>query len=941
MAGADLNLAGRSVLIDPGQDDVKGKYETRMAQTGFTAAVGGSVVGAIQTMQSMSSAAGNAKDGRVTAMAAATAAMAAKNAYKDVAGKDASPSISVSLTYGHLESKQTQTTENLTHSGSVLNGNNINITATGGGQDSNINIIGSELHAAKSVRLQADNNINLLAAQDTESQHSKSSSTSASAGVAATVSTSGTSFGITASVGASKGHEDGSGTSQLNTHVNAGDKLELISGGDTTIKGAVASANQVIATVNGNLNLESLQDLARFDSKNQSVSASGTVGFGASVSGSYSQSNIHNDYASVQEQSGIRAGDGGFQIAVGGNTDLKGAVISSTGAGKQGSSLTTGTLTTSDIANHAVSAGSSMGVSGGYSVAGKGTQDKNQTNVGGKGGATGGMPAMAAVNENDSSSTRSGIGGGAVVITDDAAQRALAGKGAADSVAGLNREVTTGVDSSGKIANNLDKQAMQATMEVTKAFAQAAAFEIGEYAQSKLDDADKLERNARAETDPGKKEELLRESEQLREDWKEDGAARVALHTAVGALAGGTSGALGAGAAALSTDTIAKKLNELDIPETLRDALTLGAGAAVGAMVGGEAGAKSAANEVGNNYLKHKGVGTKKSEQEMLKIATEECLASGAGSQACATRTSLLQLSAVRDQAITAACSGGPSADCSAAVSGATAEGYQVLFTKERKASVSLTSDPTWSLPPNYRADSFEQVTAASALDAGKLAAENAVIGKVLGVVASGTKYLTSTASSLFKTTDQVFPMLNGEVISAEGTILARQNISTGAYEAVSTPLTLPGVKTLEDLYSSVPNVSLYTYTNSTVKSAAAGGTAPIVVAGVEMDSRLPVPVAGYDYAPKMGSPLSDNRYWSGWVGYQSELNLANDIARTPNQVVVKYGAGDGTNGADIISVDTANATVTLWDSKFRSAKRIIDESSTFANIKSRNTALA
>ena len=30
---------------------------------------------------------------------------------------------------------------------------------------------------------------------------------------------------------------------------------------------------------------------------------------------------MHNDYASVQEQSGIRAGDGGFQVEVGGNTD--------------------------------------------------------------------------------------------------------------------------------------------------------------------------------------------------------------------------------------------------------------------------------------------------------------------------------------------------------------------------------------------------------------------------------------------------------------------------------------------------------------------------------------------------------------------------------------------------------------------------------------------
>nr|GFD06395.1 hypothetical protein [Tanacetum cinerariifolium] len=98
-------------------------------------------------------------------------------------------------------------------------------------------------------------------------------------------------------------------------------------------------------------------------------------------------------------------------------------------------------------------------------------------------------------------------------------------------------------------------------------------------------------------------------------------------------------------------------------------------------------GANSAANEVANNYLKHKGEGIKKSEQEMLKIATAECLAAGAGSDACSTRSSLLQLSAMRDQVITAACSGGASADCSTAVRGATAEGYQVLFTKEGKAS--------------------------------------------------------------------------------------------------------------------------------------------------------------------------------------------------------------------------------------------------------------
>ncbi|KQQ37542.1 hypothetical protein ASF61_22370 [Duganella sp. Leaf126] len=606
MASADLNLTGKSVLIDPGQDDVKGKYEMRMTQDGFTASLGGSVISAIQTMQSMSTAASQAKDGRVTAMAAATAAIAAKNAYKDVAGKDASPSINISLTYGHSESKQVQTTENLTHSGSVLTGNNINIAAIGAGKASNIDIIGSELNAANTVRLQADNNINLLAAQDTESQHSTSSSMSASAGVAATVSTSGTSFGITASVSASKGHEDGSGTTQLNTHIKAGDKLEITSGGDTTIKGAVANANQVIAAVNGNLNLESLQDLAKFDSKSQSISVSGTVGFGASVSGSYSQSKIHNDYASVQEQSGIRAGDGGFQLKVGGNTDLKGAVISSTEAGKSDSSLSTATLTASDIANHAISKGSSVGVSGGFSVAGTGTQDKSQTNVGGKGGATGGTPAIAAVSDNDSSTTRSGISGGTVVINDDAAQSALAGKGAQDSIAGLNRNVTTGVDSSGKIANNLDKAAMQATMEVTKAYAAAAAKEVGDFAESRLKESRDLAAQALEEPDPVKKAALEEKSKELEETWSDGSATKLALHSAIGGLAGGAGGALGAGASALTAKQISEEIDKLDVPDEVKNILTTAASASLGALVGGAEGATGAANETANNLLLHK-----------------------------------------------------------------------------------------------------------------------------------------------------------------------------------------------------------------------------------------------------------------------------------------------------------------------------------------------
>uniref|UniRef100_UPI001BFEBB74 hemagglutinin repeat-containing protein n=1 Tax=Janthinobacterium sp. JC611 TaxID=2816201 RepID=UPI001BFEBB74 len=685
LAATDLDVIGKSVTIKPGQDNEKGKFEVKTTQDGLTLALGGSVISAIQTLQTMSSAASTAKDGRVTAMAAATAAMAANDAAKDMM-KEGGPSISISLTAGHSESIQTQNTASTTHSGSVLTGNNINITALGGGKDSNITILGSDLNAKNDIRLHADNNVNLLAAQDTESQHSKSSSLSASVGVKAIVSTQGTSFGFTASVSGSKGHEDGDGTTQLNTHVNAGDKLVITSGGDTNIKGAVASANQVIADIKGNLNLESLQDLAKFDSKSQSISASGTVGIGASVSGSYSQSKMHNDYASVQEQSGIRAGNGGFQIKVGGNTDLKGAVISATEAGKLDSSLSTATLTHSDIANHAISKGSSVGVSGGMSFAGTGPKNDNLTNVGGeKDATTKSLPSIVALSENASSTTRSGISGGTLVITDDEAQRAATGKGADESVAGVNRDVTTGVDSSGKIGNNFDKAKLQATMDVTAAFAAAAAEKLGTYASDKLEEAEVLAAEAHKlhETDPERSAELMRQSDELTKNWKEDGLARVALHTAIGGLAGGSNGALGAGAAALSTDTIAKQLEQIDMPATLRDALTLAAGTVVGAVAGGATGATSAANEIANNYLDHRRNGKQKSEQEQYDEAQAAC--SQKNEAACRESTRLSNLSAERDKLINIACSAGPTEKCSSMINEAALAG-NIVFLDEKKS---------------------------------------------------------------------------------------------------------------------------------------------------------------------------------------------------------------------------------------------------------------
>ena len=269
--------------------------------------------------------------------------------------------------------------------------------------------------ARHNVTLQADNEVNLLAAQDTESQHSQSKSMSAAVGVAAVVSTRGPAYGITGSVSASRGNADGEGTTQANSHVSALNTLTIASGGDTNIKGALASGAQVVADVKGNLQIESLQDTATFDSKQQSISVSATIGVGTSVSASVGQSKLHNDYASVQEQSGIRAGDGGFQVEVGGNTDLKGAVISSSAAGADASSLRTATLTHSDIANHTTMNASSIGLSGGVTFAGDGASTGpggvKLLNMG-PAGAGVSLPGIVATSGSESGTSRSGISAG-------------------------------------------------------------------------------------------------------------------------------------------------------------------------------------------------------------------------------------------------------------------------------------------------------------------------------------------------------------------------------------------------------------------------------------------------------------------------------------------------------------------------------------------------
>nr|WP_244305979.1 hemagglutinin repeat-containing protein [Paraburkholderia lacunae] len=428
------------------------------------------------------------------------------------------------------------------------------MAAAGAGTDSNINVIGSDISAGNNATLNAEGNINLQAARNSDSQTSTNSGSSASIGVTFGV---GSQNGISFQLGVSgtKGNGNGSDTTWTNTHVNAGNTLTLQSGGDTNLKGAVADGQQVIANVGGDLNIESLQDVSHYDSKQTSGGVSISVCvppicYGtSSVSANFNQQKMHSDYASVGEQSGIKAGDGGFQINVQGNTDLKGAVIASSDKAVQDgvNSLTTATLTHSDIENHAAYDASSVGVSGGYG----GTIGKDQKGVANNtnpvpgsalpsaGGLSAAPPVVLGASGDAGSTTHSAISGGSITITDGVKQQQLSGQTAAEAVAGISRD-TTGTTNT--IAPIFDKDKIQAGFDITSQFVN----QVGTFVSNRAKEADAAKKAA---NDPNlttdQRAAAQQQADQLSAEWGPSGSYRQVLTALTVAAGGNVTGGMG------------------------------------------------------------------------------------------------------------------------------------------------------------------------------------------------------------------------------------------------------------------------------------------------------------------------------------------------------------------------------------------------------------
>ncbi|CAB3870568.1 hemagglutinin repeat-containing protein [Achromobacter animicus] len=662
----DITLIGKEVNIGAALDTTQEREFHEIKQSGLTLTASNPIVSAVQTGVRMADAAGKSDNAVMQGLAGVTTGLAAVNAYDAVqasskaaaAAEAAKPGssneidkvggVSIKLSLGSSKSSST-TDRNASNAfgSTVAAGKDLTIVAQGAGKDSDITVTGSTLSAGNNAVLKAEGDIVLEAARNAFEQKTTSKSSSASIGIG--YSTGGQQNGWTLELGASvgRGNANGKDESWTNTNVTAGNVLAIQSGGDTTLKGASGKADQIIASVGGNLLLESLQDSSKYDSKNKSA------GFGltlcippycagsSSVSANASTGKMNSNFKTVTEQTGLWAGDGGFLIDVKDNTTLIGSVIASSDkAVADGlNKLTTGTLITEDLKNTARYSGSQVSIGGGFGfggakagdsglgttkggeVAGGASKDAGTSISTGSSGFGMGTPIVVAASGNSSSTTQSGISGGTIVIRDEAGQLALTGKTAAETIASMNRDTS---DTLNALKPIFDKEKIEAGFEI----ASEAQRQMGQFLTNRAKEIDALKAKAKDQTlSQAERDQAAAAAEKLNGEWGPSGTYR-RIAGAVSAAASGNVTGSGAGfvqAAAVNY------LQSLGVSQVKKVADSMGSGAdsdAARALLHGVVACAGASASSGNCAAGAMGAAASSVLAKLISMATGDDLSS-------------------------------------------------------------------------------------------------------------------------------------------------------------------------------------------------------------------------------------------------------------------------------------------------------------------------
>ncbi|MGL5512481.1 MAG: hemagglutinin repeat-containing protein, partial [Sporomusa sp.] len=537
IAGQDIRLTGETVTIES-QDNIYDNQERHeYKKSGLTVSLGGATVDAINSVVAPLERATQVHDDRLAALYGYKAYdeltdQDTKTALEGI--KDPKNSLGINVSIGSQKSEsQAQSSTKLAQGSNVAAQGDVSIEAT----KEDITIKGSSV-AGDNVSLKAQKNINIIASENTNVTEESAKSSKGSVGVS--ISVSGIS-GVNAGYAQGKEEIEENSVTYNPSSVAAKDTLTLESSQDTNIIGSEASGNTVRAEVGGDLHIESLQTKETYEEKSSSsglgISAGITAGkIGkAGITGSAVKGKIESDYESVTDQAGIFAGDGGFDINVGGNTDLKGAVISSE-ADAEKNKLSTDTLTFSDVENKAEYTGSSTGY--GYS------SDKGFSPI----------PSIP-VSGDAESTTKSAISHGTIEV-----------RSGNTDVGKINRNTDQALNALGKI---FDKENVEEKQELVNLFSQEANKAIGDLAESMRDRASTPEEKAK---------------------WGEGGEYKALLHAVTAGITsslsgnGFASGAVGDGLSQLAQGELSKITDK-----NLRLIASAAIGAAAAKVVSGNA----------------------------------------------------------------------------------------------------------------------------------------------------------------------------------------------------------------------------------------------------------------------------------------------------------------------------------------------------------------
>ncbi|WP_408478861.1 hemagglutinin repeat-containing protein [Paraburkholderia megapolitana] len=631
MTSKDLKLQGENLHLDSGTDRTQNSMSQHASQFGVSLALGGAVGNAMSAVNQTTGNPPRGDDARLGALDKTQAALTAYNATKvaqafDAGKSTAQPLVKATASVGGGVSSSESRSSALANAGSTLTASGkVSLIATGSGAkdadgfatDGDIDARGTRI-SGRNVVLDAARDINLQSAKDTTQMSNWNSSSGGSIGIGANLGGQQNGFTLELAASAARGNVSGQSVMNRDTVVSAGDTLTVKSGRDTSLRGAQAMGNRVVSDVGRDLNIESQQDTATYESRQTGAGLQMSVCvppfcLGQTVNGSVnvSQQNIRATFASVNRQSGIFAGDGGYEVNVGNHTQLDGGAIAATAGGDR-NSFSTQSFGYTDIENRASHSGSAVGFSASGGVGNSSSKGINLNTPVTQAGAMSPGPvtanglgpggfSVAGTGSDVTGTTYATVNPGSITVRGDA------GTGH-DSAVGLNRDMSI---ANGAVQNTFDARKVQNDLAVQQAAGQVGMQMVGEVGKHLTDKAAEAVKKAsdgltaaQASGDAAaisKAQAELDTANRQYAMWNGDSASRVGAHSIVSAAAAALGGGNVAGAVVgtVAGDYAGAAVGQMagnTLGGTLLTNLVTGAaGAVAGGVVGGVSGAMSGA----------------------------------------------------------------------------------------------------------------------------------------------------------------------------------------------------------------------------------------------------------------------------------------------------------------------------------------------------------